>query len=205
MIMLPKKGNNERVSGAMRGALRTAKCRRKRPLHKACGGQALVEFAMIVPLLLLFVVLTVDFGGLINAWITVQNTTRAAADYAILSGSSAGLPTQATVTSFQNLINADMSGLPNQSSSNPTVCVRQNNNGVLLTLWETPAGACLTLYSPQPLDGEAIASGNSTRYINVAVDITYNYTSFFTGSSFMGLPLTVLPNSIHQHTVMRLQ
>jgi hypothetical protein len=67
-----------------------------------------------------------------------------------------------------------------------------------------PAGACSTYANP-PSDGEAIASGNSTVYINVAVDITYNYTSFFTGSSFMGLPLTVLPSNVHQRTVMRLE
>ena len=195
--MLPKNADNEKVGGAMRG-------RRKRLLHKAHGGQTLVEFAMIVPLLLLLVVLTVNFGGLINAWVTVQNATRAAADYAVLTGSSAGLPTQATSGSLMTLINNDMSGLPNLSGSNPTACVRENNNGTYIKLLEMPAGACSTYANP-PSDGEAIASGNSTVYINVAVDITYNYTSFFTGSSVMGLPLTVLPSNVHQRTVMRLE
>jgi Flp pilus assembly protein TadG len=201
--MLPTKSNNETVRGATRGAVRM----RQQIRGKARGGQALVEFAMIVPLLLLLIVLTVNFGGLINAWVTVQSTTRAAADYAVLSGSSAGLPTQANSTGLQNLIMADMSGLPNVVlGSNPTVCVRQNNNRTLLVLWETPAG-CLNLYSaqPPPMDGEDIASGSSTTYVNVAVDITYTYTSLFTGNSFMGLPLTVLPNTIHQRAVMRIQ
>lgn len=199
--MSAKNGNNETVYGAMPGALRA----RQGSFSKTRGGQALVEFAMIVPLLLLFVVLTVDFGGLINAWVTVQNTTRALADYAVLSGSSAGLPAQPTLTSWQNLVAADLSGLPNQSSSNPTVCVQENNNGTYpAPLFEMPSGACSTYPRPLP-DGEQIAVGNSTNYIDVAVDITYNYTSFFTGPSFLGLPLTVLPNSIHQHTLMRLQ
>jgi Flp pilus assembly protein TadG len=203
--MLAKKGNNKRVGGAMRGGLRTANRRENRLLRKTCGGQALVEFAMIVPLLLLFVVLTVDFGGLINAWVTVQNTTRALADYAVLSGSSAGLPAQPTNAALSALITADMSGLPNQSSSNPNVCVQANNNGTYPPpLFEMPSGACSTYPRPIP-DGEQIAPGNSTNYIDVAVDITYNYTSFFTGSSFLGLPLAVLPNSIHQHTLMRVQ
>jgi Flp pilus assembly protein TadG len=197
--MSAKNGNTETVGGAMRG-------RRKRLLHKARGGQALVEFAMIVPLLLLLVVLTVDFGGLINAWITVQNTTRAAADYAILSGSSAGSPALATSTSLQNLISADMSGLPNVVlGSNPTICVRENNNGnTTFKPLEMPAGVCGN-YATPPVDGETIPGNTNVAYITVAVDITYTYTSFFTGSSFMGLPLTALPNSIHQRAVMRMQ
>ena len=180
--------------------------RRKRLLHKAHGGQTLVEFAMIVPLLLLLVVLTANFGGLINAWVTVQNTTRAAADYAVLSGSSAGSPALATKASLQNLISADMSGLPNVVlGSNPTICVRENNNGnTSLKPLEMPAGVCGN-YATPPLDGETIPGNSTVHYITVAVDITYNYTSLFTGSSFMGLPLTVLPNSIHQRTVMRMQ
>src|SRR5690348_8422207 len=59
-------------------------------------GQALVEFAAVVPLLFLLVVLAMNFGGLIGAWVAVANATRAAADYAILSGDSAGSPTLAT-------------------------------------------------------------------------------------------------------------
>lgn len=159
---------------------------------------------MVVPLLLLLVVLTVNFGGLINAWVTVQSTTRAAANYAILSGSSAGLPAQATSGSLQNLINADMSGLPNLSSS-LTACVGETNNGQFIPLLEMPAAGACSNYANRPPDGETIAGNSTVQYINVAVDITYNYTSFFTGSSFIGLPLAVLPGSIHQRTVMRMQ
>jgi Flp pilus assembly protein TadG len=186
----------------MRGALVTR--------HWARGGQALIEFAMVVPLLLLLVALTLNFGGLINAWVTVQSTTRAAANYAILSGSSAGLPVQATKDYLTRLIAADMSGLPSVSPANPAgtggaICVRQkNNNATPVMLLETPGGACGN-YSLPVSDGEPIADTNSTQYINVTVDITYNYTSFFTGNSILGLPLTVLPSNIHQRTVMRLQ
>ncbi len=167
-------------------------------------GQALVELMAIIPMIFLLVMLAMNFGELINAWIAVSNATRAAADYAILSGSSAGLPTQATSTTLQNLINADLGALPNLSASNPHACVRQNNNGTYATIMQMPSGACANYANP-PTDGEDIASGNTSNYINYAVDITYTYTSFFTGIRILGYPLVSLPTSVHQRAVMRLQ
>lgn len=167
-------------------------------------GQALVELMAIIPMIFLLIVLAMNFGGLINAWISVANAARSAADYAILSGSSAGLPTQATSTTLQNLINADLGTLPNLSSSNPHACVRQNNNGTYTTIMEMPSGACAG-YSNPPSDGEDIAAGNTSNYINLAVDITYTYTSFFTTTKIFGYPLVSLPTSVHQRAVMRIQ
>jgi len=167
-------------------------------------GQALVELMAIVPMLFLLIILAMNFGGLINAWISVANGARAAADYAILSGSSAGLPTQATATSLQNLINADLGSLPNLSSTNPNACVRQNNNGTYTKILEMPTGACAN-YSNPPSDGEDIATGSTTNYINYAVDITYTYTLFFTAAKVFNFPLPSIPTSVHQRAVMRLQ
>jgi Flp pilus assembly protein TadG len=173
-------------------------------LRNGTRGQALVELMAIIPMIFLLIVLAMNFGGLINAWIAVSNATRAAADYAILSGSSAGLPTQATSTTLQNLINADLGALPNLSASNPHACVRQNNNGAYTIIMQMPSGACANYANP-PTDGEDIASGNTSNYINYAVDITYTYTSFFTGIRVLGYPLVTLPTSVHQRAVMRLQ
>lgn len=170
---------------------------------RSTHGQALVEFAAVIPMLFLLIVLAMNFGGLIDAWITVENATRSAADFAILGGASAGTPVTATAASLQALINADMAALPNLSSSNPHACVRQNNNGTYTTLLEMPTGACSS-YSNPPADTEPVSSGSSVTYANIAVDITYTYTSFFSGSSVMGLPLTVLPSSVHRRTVMRI-
>ena len=66
-----------------------------------------------------------------------------------------------------------------------------------------PNGACAS-YSNPTADGEAVAAGSTVTYPNLAVDVTYTYTSFFTGSTFLGLPLTVLPSSIHRRTEMRM-
>ena len=167
-------------------------------------GQALVELGMIIPILFLLIVLALNFGGLINAWVSVANATRAAGDYVILGGSSAGLPTPATASSLSSLINADLGNLPNLSGTNPTVCVRKNNNGTYTTILETPSGACAN-YSNPPSDGEPIAAGNTANYINYAIDITYTYSAFFTGARLFGYPLPSLPSSVHQRSVMRLQ
>ena len=159
-------------------------------------GQALVEIAMLVPFLFLLIVLVMNFSGLINAWISVANAARAAGDYAILSGSSAGLPTQATAATLQSLINADLATLPNISAgTNPQICVRQRNNATYTNI----VGACSFAI---PLDGDAINAGTS--YINVAVDITYTYTPYFLGSRIFTFALPSLPTSVHQRVIMRI-
>jgi len=173
---------------------------------KSTEGQALVEFAAVIPLLFLLIVLAMNFGGLIGAWVAVANATRAAADYAILSGDSAGSPTLATSSTLAALITADLASLPTPSTATKE-CVRTYNSSStpnVSTLLETPSGACGSFSNP-PADTELIVSGGSATYSSVAVDITYNYSSFFSGSTFLGLPLTVLPSAVHQRAVMRIE
>ncbi len=45
-------------------------------------GQALVELALVAPVLLLIVLLVLDFGHLFLGWVNLQNTARIGADYA---------------------------------------------------------------------------------------------------------------------------
>ena len=169
-------------------------------------GQALVEFVAVIPMLFLLIALAFNFGTWLHGWVAVGNAARAAGDYAILSGSSAGLPPTATASGLQGLINTDLTHLPNVSGSNPGLCVRKNNNGTITTLMEAPSGACATAnsaYGAPPADPEAKAAGSTLTYPNVTIDITYTFTPFFLGSNILGLPLTVLPTTIHRRTVMR--
>lgn len=174
------------------------------PRGKAAGarGEALVEVTLIAPFLFFLVVLVIDFAGLIGAWMEVANAARAAADYAILSGSSAGLPPQATASSLQSLITNDLAKLPG-SSTNTNACLQVNNNGTITATTLMGSNACSN-YSAPPSDGEEIASGNSTKYVNLAVDITYTYTPFMVGSRFLGYFLPNIPTSVHQRSVMRI-
>ncbi len=45
-------------------------------------GQALIEYALILPFIFLLIINLVNFGGFFFAWITVANAARAGADYA---------------------------------------------------------------------------------------------------------------------------
>ena len=169
-------------------------------------GQALVEFLAVIPMLFLLIALAFNFGTWLYGWVAVGNAARAAGDYAILSGSSAGLPPTATSSGLQALINTDLTYLPNVSSSNPGLCVRKNNNGTITTLMESPSGACATAngaYGAAVLDPEAKATGSTLTYPSVTIDITYTFTPFFLGGNVLGLPLTILPTTIHRRTVMR--
>ena len=47
--------------------------------RQSCSGQALIEFSLVLPLLLLLIVNVVNFGGLLYAWVTVSNAARTGA------------------------------------------------------------------------------------------------------------------------------
>jgi Flp pilus assembly protein TadG len=53
-------------------------------------GQSLVEFAILLPLLLAFLGLTIDFARVFQAWITLESATRDAAEAAATSATSNG-------------------------------------------------------------------------------------------------------------------
>jgi Flp pilus assembly protein TadG len=163
-----------------------------RILRTAAGnsqGQALVELALATPMIFLLIALTFNFGGWLYAWVQVGNAARAAANYGVLGSASVGLPGTPSSTQLVNLINADLASLPNTTSSNPAVAVCQNNNGTVTAI----TGTC----SSPPADPEA------PLYFTVTVDITYTYSSFFTGTTFLGYRFTVLPSTIHRRVVMR--
>jgi Flp pilus assembly protein TadG len=164
-------------------------CRMLRTAAGKSQGQALVELALATPMLFLLIALAFNFGGWLYAWVQVGNAARAAANYGVLGSASAGFPGTPSSTQLLNLINADLASLPNTSSSNPAIAVCQNNNGTVTAI----TGTC----SSPPADPEA------PLYFTVTVDITYTYTSFFTGTRFLGYNLTVLPSTIHRRVVMR--
>jgi len=76
-------------------------------------GQALVEFALLVPLVFLLAVNAVNFGGYLFAWITVANAARSGADYMSMSSASVGAPAAATLAQITTLVTNDVSSLMN--------------------------------------------------------------------------------------------
>lgn len=81
-------------------------------------GQALVEFALTVPVLILLVAFAVNFGGWLYAWIEVASAARAGANYAALGPASfcnapscpLATPSTPQVTAFLNA-DPDLSSL----------------------------------------------------------------------------------------------
>jgi Flp pilus assembly protein TadG len=155
------------------------------------AGQALLELALVTPLLFLLIVLAIDFGSWLHAWTQVGNATRAAANYAILGPISAGGPPTPNAAAITGLVAADLATLPNYSSSNPTVVVCWNSNGTVTSI----TGTC----SLPPPDPEALS------FIAVSVDLTYTYTPLIPSFSIpkLGISLPTLPTNIHRRVVMR--
>jgi Flp pilus assembly protein TadG len=161
-------------------------------------GQSLVEFALMVPFLFLLIVLVVNFGGFLYAWIAVANAARAGAQYAILGGASVGLPATATGPQINTLVTNDVYSLLGGTS--PTVNVCKNDATVAPAVVTVLQGSCSSL----PSDPEA------SSYVLYTVDVTYSYTPFIRVFNFSQLgihmvPFLSSPISIHRRAVMRME
>jgi Flp pilus assembly protein TadG len=168
----------------------TANSKAGKGLRKAvpAEGQALIEFALVLPLLFLLIVNVVNFGGFFFAWIKVVNGSRAGAQYAVLNSGSVGSLATATGALIKTLITQDTAAL-NPAALTVNVC--QNNNGTVTAI----SGTCTAPASdPEP-----------ATYILAWVDVTYQYQPFIQGFSFprLGIYTTLPPTVIHRRTYMR--
>jgi Flp pilus assembly protein TadG len=148
-------------------------------------GQALVEFALLVPLVFLLAVNAVNFGGYLFAWITVANAARAGAEYMSMSSNSPGAPAPATLAQITTLVTNDISSLKNRSSLAVAICT--NNT--------TAANGCTTFFDPE-----------APAYTLATVDVTYTYKPFIPLFSFpkLGISATLPSSTIHRKAVVRM-
>jgi hypothetical protein len=155
-------------------------------------GQALVEFALMVPLLCLLIVNAVNFGAFFFGWITVANAARAGAQYAVMAGASVNSPPQTTAAAVVRLITNDFTSLLNGTSPTVNVCIY---SGATIEPSPYQQGTC----SGSSSDPE------SARYIGAVVDVTYNYTPPIPLFDFptLGIHATLPPTTIHRRTYMR--
>jgi PKD repeat protein len=86
-----------RAETRQRGTARAIPQRGKR-------GQSLVEFALILPLLMLLLLLVVDFGRAYMGWVELNNAARVAANYAAQN------PTGPFGTAYASLVSTDATG-----------------------------------------------------------------------------------------------
>jgi Flp pilus assembly protein TadG len=168
---------------------------------RTSGGQALVEFALIAPLLLFLAITVFNFGGLLNAWLAVAGAARSGAQYAILGGSYIHSPVTASKDSVVALARNDLSKLYNSSSAVVSVCT---NNAGTISCNVTPS-----VTTPADPENASLTSVSSTGlYCSESVDVTYTYHPFFKvfTFSYLGLNMPGLFSSnvsVHRRVVMR--
>lgn len=153
-------------------------------------GQAIIEYLLILPIVLVLLLNMVNFAGFFFSWIAVSNAARVGANYAVLGGAAAGFQPSSTVSKIRSLVAADVSSLPNNSSLVINIC--RNKNGTVTTL----SGTCTAI----PSDSEP------TNYVLTSVDVTYTYIPFIpAGFKFAGLNvyITIPPTVVHRRAVMR--
>jgi Flp pilus assembly protein TadG len=168
---------------------------RMRGSSRRSRGQALIEFALILPLLFLLIVNVVNFGGMLFAWICVSNGARTGVQHYITGGVTLGAPAPPGVPAVQTLVLNDMSLLPNASSVQ--VCVSRSDSAtVSCNSGSAPAGA--------PPAAEAAEGSPAISYDIGQVDVTYTYQPFIPLWSFpLGIRATLPPTSIHRKAMMR--
>jgi len=80
-----------------------------RTLRQRATGQALVEFAIVAPVLLLLVLVALDFGRMLYGWVVLQNSARIAANYAGLYPEGWETPGDAAIVAeYETLIETDL-------------------------------------------------------------------------------------------------
>ena len=93
------------------------------PRHSSRRGQALVEMAIILPLLALFLVMAIDAGRLFFGWVALHNASRIGADYAAVHADAwDGAPNpieQNQQDRYVDLVQADLQALGCQGDPVP--------------------------------------------------------------------------------------
>ena len=154
-------------------------------LLRSHSGQALLEFALVIPLAFLLIVNVVNFGALAYACITVSNAARTGASYMSLGPASAGGPQLASQSTVIGVVRADMGSLPNAPVATITVC--SNANGVS----QSPYG-CTPPNDPST--GATYDDPEHNTSVVGTVQVVYTYCPLINGWTFPALGIsTTLP------------
>ena len=70
-------------------------------------GQSLVEFALVLPVLLLLLMMGIDFGRIFLGWVNLNNTARIGANFAATNATLMAAGNPAAQASYRNLITQD--------------------------------------------------------------------------------------------------
>jgi Flp pilus assembly protein TadG len=152
--------------------------------NRAERGQALVEFALIVPIMFLLAVAVGDFGRLFNAAVATESAAREAADYGAFLGSTAwSSATSPWTTNDTEMRLRACASMAQQAGYDNTAGTCSNNPSVTWRL-EDPSGA-----SPPTVDCATLTG--LTAPCRVHVTVTFTFRPFINIPPFpSSLPLT---------------
>jgi hypothetical protein len=153
-------------------------------------GVALLEAALVLPFLVVLMLNVANFGMYIYAWVTVGNAARALLEYRVYNGIVIGYPSAPSVTQMQNLVNAEVSALPNSSSVTWAVC--RNANGTITC--QGPGTAFTPDTDPQ----------QRTQYALYSAKVWYTFNTLFAPVTLpLGYSVSGLPGSVSRQVSMR--
>jgi hypothetical protein len=107
------------------------------------GGVALVEFAMVLPLLLVLVFGIIDFGRAFQTWITLTNAAREGARLGTVSQDAQAVRQRCESTAGVSGVSCSVSGLPGITGQDVTVTARFTLRFI------TPVGSLISLMGGQ--------------------------------------------------------
>ena len=158
------------------------------------NGQALIEFALILPLLFLLIMNVVNFGAFFFAWITVANAARSGGDYQIMGAATVNTPPAPSTGQIAAVVTQDISSLLNRASLQVRVCTK-HFGAAASCVGTAPGGTPALLDDPEaPL------------YVSASVDVTYTFVPPISAWNFpnLGIYLSLPSTTIHRRAVMRM-
>ena len=194
-----------------------------RNTHSSKNGQALIEFALVLPLLFLLIVNVVNYGGLIYAWIVVAHASRSAAQYTVTGPAYLGYGTPhyqgSSLTQIKALLTtcpgSDMCSLPNLQTNQPNpmvrICVNSDRTGTSPTY--VPPGDSQAVCTAVPTIPATFVEPEKATSVIATVDVTYHYCPLIPFWEFPALGIhSTLPTctglgggmNIHRTAAMRM-
>jgi hypothetical protein len=122
-------------------------------------GVALVEFAMVLPLLLVLVFGIIDFGRAFQTWITLTNAAREGARLGTVSQDAQAVVQRCQSTAGVSGVSCSVSGLPGMTGQDVTVTARYTLRFI------TPIGSVISLLGGQGLQTSFNMSSSATMRI----------------------------------------
>jgi Flp pilus assembly protein TadG len=168
-----------------------------RPLTRrrtASRGQSVVEFALVLPIMVLVLLATVDFARVYTTMMNVESAAREAADYGTTLGAGkwqAGAPMDGTVAEMQRRACVAASDLPDYADSDTDPANGCTNPAFAYCMTPTTGGTCGPV---DPVDGCEIPT--RPQPCTVTVTLTHVFRLFAplniqVGGSEFGFPSTI--------------